>query len=263
MGVMALGFSFGGALDVAGTLYHMLNHSPNKSLMFFGAGNMMRAYDAKRIAGIYTYLSRAERRVRRSGHVRGAGPGLGLAAKRDCKERRPHPQFLPLLRTELAFYVGCLNLHERLLKLQAPFAYPRATRPETVRFHCIERYDVTLALRKSGRPVANHVNANGKTLIVATGDNQGGKTTFLRSFGLAQLMMQAGCSLPRIASKPRLMEGAGSSSSASSTTSRAALRSEIGHGDVSSHRSQRASSSMCIGRSSALTPRRRLRHRTA
>jgi len=192
MGVMALGFSFGGALDVAGTLYHMLNHSPNKSLMFFGAGNMMRAYDAKRIAGIYTYLSRAERRVRRSGHVRGAGPGLGLAAKRDCKERRPHPQFLPLLRTELAFYVGCLNLHERLLKLQAPFAYPRATRPETVRFHCIERYDVTLALRKSGRPVANHVNANGKTLIVATGDNQGGKTTFLRSFGLAQLMMQAG-----------------------------------------------------------------------
>lgn len=50
MGVVALGFGFGGALGVAGALYHMLNHSLNKSLMFFGAGNMMRAYGAKEIA---------------------------------------------------------------------------------------------------------------------------------------------------------------------------------------------------------------------
>ena len=50
MGVVALGFGFGGALGVAGALYHMLNHSLNKSLMFFGAGNMMRAYGTKDIA---------------------------------------------------------------------------------------------------------------------------------------------------------------------------------------------------------------------
>jgi hydrogenase-4 component F len=49
MGVVALGFGFGGALGVAGALYHMLNHSLNKSLMFFGAGNMMRAYGTKDI----------------------------------------------------------------------------------------------------------------------------------------------------------------------------------------------------------------------
>jgi hydrogenase-4 component F len=52
MGVVALGFGFGGALGVAGALYHMLNHSLNKSLMFFGAGNVMRAYGTKDIAGI-------------------------------------------------------------------------------------------------------------------------------------------------------------------------------------------------------------------
>jgi hydrogenase-4 component F len=50
MGVMALGFGFGGPLGIAGALYHMLNHSLNKSLMFFGAGNMMRAYGTKDIA---------------------------------------------------------------------------------------------------------------------------------------------------------------------------------------------------------------------
>ena len=40
MGVVALGFGFGGMFGIAGALYHMLNHSLNKSLMFFGAGNV-------------------------------------------------------------------------------------------------------------------------------------------------------------------------------------------------------------------------------
>jgi hydrogenase-4 component F len=52
MGVIALGFGFGGQLGVAAALYHMLNHSLNKSAMFFGAGSVMRAYGTKRIPGI-------------------------------------------------------------------------------------------------------------------------------------------------------------------------------------------------------------------
>ncbi len=52
MGVIALGFGFGGPLGVAGALYHMLNHSLNKSAMFFGAGAVMRSYRTKRIRSI-------------------------------------------------------------------------------------------------------------------------------------------------------------------------------------------------------------------
>ncbi len=52
MGIMALGFGFGGLLGVAGALYHMLNHSLNKSLMFFGAGSMMRSFETKDISAI-------------------------------------------------------------------------------------------------------------------------------------------------------------------------------------------------------------------
>jgi len=52
MGVIALGFGFGGPFGVAGALYHMLNHSLNKSLMFFGAGSMMRCYGTKNIRRI-------------------------------------------------------------------------------------------------------------------------------------------------------------------------------------------------------------------
>jgi hydrogenase-4 component F len=53
MGVIALGLGFGGVLGVAGALYHMLNHSLNKSLMFFGAGNVMRSYGSKEIRNIH------------------------------------------------------------------------------------------------------------------------------------------------------------------------------------------------------------------
>ncbi|MGH6672014.1 MAG: proton-conducting transporter membrane subunit [Xanthobacteraceae bacterium] len=53
MGVVALGFGFGGPFGIAGALYHMLNHSLNKSLMFFGAGNAMRSYGTKDIGEIH------------------------------------------------------------------------------------------------------------------------------------------------------------------------------------------------------------------
>jgi hydrogenase-4 component F len=53
MGVMTLGFGFGGPLGVAGALYHMFNHSLNKSLMFFGAGDAMHAFHSKRMGRIH------------------------------------------------------------------------------------------------------------------------------------------------------------------------------------------------------------------
>lgn len=52
MGVLALGIGFGGPLGIAAVMYHMLNHSLNKSLMFFGAGNVMRVYGTKDIDAI-------------------------------------------------------------------------------------------------------------------------------------------------------------------------------------------------------------------
>jgi hydrogenase-4 component F len=52
MGVIGLGFGFGGMLGFAGAMYHMINHSLNKSVMFFGCGNAMEAYESKVMSGM-------------------------------------------------------------------------------------------------------------------------------------------------------------------------------------------------------------------
>ncbi len=52
-------------------------------------------------------------------------------------------------------------------------------------------------MRLEKRAAGNDANADNKPLVMITGANQGGKSTFLRSIGLAQLMMmQCGMFVP-------------------------------------------------------------------
>lgn len=100
--------------------------------------------------------------------------------------------FFKMVRTELAFYVGCLNLHGRLTGKEEPVCFP-APAPAGERKHRFSGlYDVCLSLHMETRLVGNAADADGKSLTIITGANQGGKSSFLRSIGLAQLMMQCG-----------------------------------------------------------------------
>jgi hypothetical protein len=106
--------------------------------------------------------------------------------------------FFQLLRAELGFYLGCLNLRDRLLAQGLPVCYPAPAALGTQRLDAGGLYDASLALTLTqGSPVTgNDVAADGRELIVITGANQGGKSTFLRAFGQAQLMLQAGMFAP-------------------------------------------------------------------
>jgi DNA mismatch repair ATPase MutS len=115
--------------------------------------------------------------------------------------------FFKALRLELAFYVGCLNLSEQLAQLEEPIAFPKPA-PATQRgLSFTGLYDVTLALTMKQKVVGNQLNADGKDLVFITGANQGGKSTFLRSIGLAQLMMQCGMFVPAQSFDSNIFQG--------------------------------------------------------
>lgn len=100
--------------------------------------------------------------------------------------------FLSSLRTELAFYLGCLNLKGALEAKGEPTCVPVLWAPGTPGFSATGLYEPGLSLSLAERVVGNDVEAGGKTMVVVTGANRGGKSTFLRSVAIAQLMMQAG-----------------------------------------------------------------------
>ena len=100
--------------------------------------------------------------------------------------------FFAALRTELAFYVGCANLHEQLAGKGGPTCFPVPAAPGAADLVARDLYDVPLTLHLDGRAVGNDIDADGRALVMITGANQGGKSTFLRSVGLAQLMMESG-----------------------------------------------------------------------
>ncbi|MGH8118455.1 MAG: MutS-related protein [Rhodanobacteraceae bacterium] len=101
--------------------------------------------------------------------------------------------FFNTLRAELAFHVGCANLHARLAARHIETCFPEITSGEAgAGFRARGLRDAALALTTDATIVGNDLDATGKALVVVTGANQGGKSTFLRSLGLAQLMLHAG-----------------------------------------------------------------------
>ena len=122
--------------------------------------------------------------------------GINLVANALAQSTDHILSFFNMLRTELAFYIGCLNLHEQLLRKGEPMSFP-VPMASTERKHSFKGlHDVCLALSLKQRIVGNDVNADNKDLVMITGANQGGKSTFLRSIGLAQVMMQCGMFAP-------------------------------------------------------------------
>jgi hypothetical protein len=118
--------------------------------------------------------------------------GINLVANALAQSTDHILSFFNMLRTELAFYVGCLNLHERLTKKGEPVCFPVPMASGERRHSFNGLYDVCLTLSQQQRVVGNDADADEKDLVIITGANQGGKSTFLRSVGLAELMMQCG-----------------------------------------------------------------------
>jgi len=122
--------------------------------------------------------------------------GVNLVANALAQSTDHILSFFQMLRTELGFYVGCLNLRDRLGAIGEPICLPSPAPARSRILSFSGLYDIALALSKGEKVVGNDLNGNRKDLVVITGANTGGKSTFLRSVGQAQLMMQAGMFVP-------------------------------------------------------------------
>ena len=115
--------------------------------------------------------------------------GLAVSADRAARQVLA---FFTTLRTEAAFYLGSLHLHRALTERGSPVCLPEVLDPASPVLTARGLYDPGLQLRLDQPVAGNDLNAGGHSLIMVTGANRGGKSTFLRSVGLAHLMAAAG-----------------------------------------------------------------------
>ena len=155
---------------------------------------MQRIFSKKPPVYTYTIPPRDESGFRALGELRERG--INLVANALAQSTDHILSFFNMLRTELAFYVACLNLQGQLGQMEEPISFPLPTAASERRQSFNELYDICLALTMKQKIVGNDVIADRKDLVFITGANQGGKSTFLRSIGLAQLMMQCGMFVP-------------------------------------------------------------------
>lgn len=104
--------------------------------------------------------------------------------------------FFTQLRAELAFYLGCVNLHRALADRGGTVCFPEPRPAGHPTLAARGLYDPALRLLTEDPVTGTDVDAQDAAVIFITGANRGGKSTLLRAIGTAQLMMQCGMFAP-------------------------------------------------------------------
>lgn len=99
--------------------------------------------------------------------------------------------FFLVLQKEIGFYHGCLNLYGYLKEQGKEVTFP-VVKEQDWSCHMENLYNVSLLIQREKEVVGNTCDLTGKSAVIMTGANQGGKTVFLRGIGQAVLMAQCG-----------------------------------------------------------------------
>lgn len=96
---------------------------------------------------------------------------------------------------EITFYMGVYNFQKRMKELDLMLGFGEVSEQRTYK-KIDDLYELSLALYVQSCPITNNLLNEDTVLTIITGANQGGKSTFLRSFGIAQILMQCGMPVP-------------------------------------------------------------------
>lgn len=103
-------------------------------------------------------------------------------------------ELLQTMKRQIMFLNACAGFYVRSKEKGMYFCMPEEGCREAGKL-----YELSLALQTLTLPVNNTVAISDYKAIIVTGANQGGKSTFLRSLGIAQVMCQAGMYVPAYA----------------------------------------------------------------
>ena len=104
--------------------------------------------------------------------------------------------FLEQLRLQLCLVSGGVALDRAMAKHGLPRCLPDPQEPGARESDVRGLRHLGIALQTTQSVVGNDLVADDRRALVVTGANNGGKSTFLRSYGQAQLLMQAGFTVP-------------------------------------------------------------------
>ena len=98
--------------------------------------------------------------------------------------------FFDRLHFQAAFYLSAVWLKHQIERLGMKWCFPEVCNRRDLEF--TELKELVMGIEQRVDVIGNSCSFKDKDLLIVTGANQGGKSTFLRSIGIAQVMMQCG-----------------------------------------------------------------------
>ncbi len=168
-----------------------LKEISSESIRFYRPGSAMKKLQELRYSVIPDSFSvEKDPRLKEQAALLEYGVVGFLAERVNASVMGEFRSFFEQLKLQTAFYLGAIHINEQMDRFGMEHCFPEVTGRRSLAFRDLK--EVVMGTEQRVNVIGNTCGMEGKELLIVTGANQGGKSTFLRSIGIAQVMMQCG-----------------------------------------------------------------------